>query len=353
MDFPGKPKFGTYAYSSEFLEKFSFFGGVAVNTQFDTDMFGLFEYHKFYPTLFLELYQVRRQTSEEETYLDYDVKFDLLGATFGARWPIDGINSVKTALDYSRYRSQGSGIEKYQKVFFKWASTYHKGTTLQLEWKHKLIPPHLLAAIAPRVGRNFTVRVDHAWQSFYDSTSVNSKYGTPVDEYLDYSYNQYSIDWIEYFPSLFSTHSFMARFKGGYIDKPIDGFYHFYAGGLEGMKGYPFYSMEGRKLIHAELAYRFPLIRNINLNLAMLHFKDAFISVYGDVGNAWISGKLDNSDLKRDVGVQLRVSTFAYYGFPMKIAFDAAYGLDSFTSQETKYGKEWRYYFTLLFDFMD
>jgi hypothetical protein len=342
-----------YLYNSEFLDQFSFFGGFAVNTQMDADLFGMFEYRKFDPTLFLELYWVRRQTSEDETYTRYDADFNLLGATLGAEYPLNAANRIRTSLDYSQYRSSGSGVVKYQNVFFKFASTYHKGIVASAAWKHRAIPPSLQSRIAPRKGRHFALQLDFAMQSFYDSTAASSQYGTPVDIYKNYRYFQTYLDWREYLPGLFRSHSVALRLRGGYIDRMVDPFYHLYAGGLDGMKGYPFYSMEGRKLAHVGAAYRFPLKRDMNIKLAMFHLKDAYLSVYGDAGDAWTADEIKPLDWKRDAGVQLRLSLFSYYAFPMKVAFDATYGLDTFRVRENTYGKEWRYYFTLLFDFLD
>jgi len=353
MDFPNKPKIGLYTYNSEFLDQFAFFGGISVNSQLDADLFGTFEYRKYAPTLFLELYWVRRQTSEDETYISYDADYNLLGATLGADYPLSEVNKIRTSLDYSRYQSSGSGMVKYQNVFFKFSSTYHKGTIASVAWKHRAIPPSLQSHIAPRRGRHFTLQLDYAMQSFYDSTAASSQYGTPVDIYKDYHYFQTYLDWYEFLPGLYRSHSIALRLRGGYIDRTVDPFYHLYAGGLQGMKGYPFYSMEGRKLTHIGAAYRFPLKRNMNIKLAMFHLRDAYFSIYGDAGDAWIEDKLKPLEWKRDVGMQLRLGLFTYYAFPMKIAFDATYGLDTFIIRENSYGKEWRFYFTMLFDFLD
>ncbi|MBU0517911.1 hypothetical protein KJ564_03110, partial [bacterium] len=46
---------------------------------------------------------------------------------------------------------------------------------------------------------------------------------------------------------------------------------------------------------------------------------------------------------------------YSFTTFPTAVTFDAAYGLDEFEVVEDNftatYGKEWRYYFTLLFNF--
>jgi hypothetical protein len=354
IDYPGKLKAGSYMYSSDFLDKFSFFGGAAVNSQFDTDLYGIFEYRRFAPTLFLELYQVRRKTSENDPYIRWDkINFDLLGVTGGLDYAPGETDRFRLSMDLSRYRSEVSGFVKYQNVPFKFATVYHKGAVAGLEWRHRAIPPTLLSHIAPRAGRNVQVRVDYAMQRFFDFIEQDSETGIPVEKYKPYDYFQTQLDWHEFLPSVFSAHSFALRLRGGVIDRRVDPFYNLYAGGLDGMKGYPFYSLEGRKLAHLGLAYRFPLKRNMNARLAMFHLRDAFLSLYGDIGDAWNRNHIEPKLWKRDAGIELRLSLFSYYAFPMKVAFDAAYGFDTFTIRDTLYGREWRYYVTVLFDFLD
>ena len=53
---------------------------------------------------------------------------------------------------------------------------------------------------------------------------------------------------------------------------------------------------------------------------------------------------------------ELRFSLFSWYVFPTDLQIAAAYGLDRFEivqdNERTEYGKEWRWYLTLLFSFL-
>ena len=61
--------------------------------------------------------------------------------------------------------------------------------------------------------------------------------------------------------------------------------------------------------------------------------------------------------LKTDLGMQLRMEAFSFYAYPTAIFFDAAYGLTRFdryvrsANEYVTYGKEWRFYFGILFGF--
>jgi len=347
VDYPGKLKLGTYFYGSDFLDRISLLGGVAVNGLFDTDVFGIFEYKRFYPTLFLEAYQQMRHTSEDEA----DYRFDLIEADVGADWRLGDRQVLRTGFVFSRYSATMSFEDQGQKIKFPY--TYHIGSVLQLRWRYESIPPSVESGIAPSRGRIVTLWVERAWQRFLDGFEVHQDYGTIVETYRHYNYEQILLDWREYVSVPLVDHSLALRLRAGFIDQPVDPFYHFFAGGLDGLRGFPYYSMEGRKLLHFGLAYRFPLFRKMGVRFLFMHFDKLYLSLYGDVGDAWSGGGVDVSRWKKDVGIQLRLGFLSFYSYPMSLFFDAAYGWDEFTHEGQQYGGEWRTYFGILFDFLD
>ncbi|HFE53944.1 MAG TPA: biopolymer transporter Tol, partial [Bacteroidetes bacterium] len=60
----GEPKIGSYFYSSEVLERYSVLGGASTNRDLDYDLFAIFEYRRYAPTIFLELYGFSRHLDE-------------------------------------------------------------------------------------------------------------------------------------------------------------------------------------------------------------------------------------------------------------------------------------------------
>jgi Tol biopolymer transport system component len=357
VDFPDKPKFGTYFYGSDFLDKYSVFGGAAVNGLFDTDAFLSFEYKTLMPTLFVEGYHVSRHTSRE----DVDYRNAFLEADLGADWPLgnqtdaysamSGGTGLRTAFQTSRYDAAMEFMTPKAKV--KIPYTYHKGNVLQFKWMHRSVP-RSVNDIAPVRGRQITFEVDAASQRFMTGFAVHSNYGTLIEVYRKYDYFQFFLDWTEYIPSPVKGHSFALRLQAGAIDRPVDGFYNFFGGGLEGMRGYSYYGIEGRKLFRLGLAYRFPIACGIDQRLLWMTFSDLFGIFYGDAGNAWDENTFKPSAFKRDVGAQLRLGLHSFYSFPTALFVDGAYGLDRIRmSTGQTQGKEWRFYFGILFDFID
>lgn len=346
MDYPDKLKFGAYFYTNDVLDKLSLLGGAAVNTQADADLFLMFQYRRLFPTLFLEGYYQRRHTEEQ----DAAYAFDLAEIDVGADWNLGQGCLLRSSYVYSRYEATMSFDEQGQKIKFPY--TYHIGSELQLKMSYRSVPPSLSSSIAPDKGRILTFEAKESWMQFLDGFEIHSDYGTIVELYKKYRYEQFLLQYQEYFPLPFHTHSLSILIKAGLIDRVVDSFYHFFAGGLDGLKGYPYYSIEGRKMAQLRLAYQLPLSTNLNFSLLSTQFEKLALIVYGDVGDAWVDDGI-SKDWKTDAGVQLRLSLLSFYAYPTSIFFDACYGLNRFEHKGQQYGGEWRTYFGILFDFPD
>ena len=346
MDY-GKLKLGTYLYSSEVLEKYRIFGGFAINKDMDMDIFGIIEYNKFFPTIFLEVYnQVQHTTQGFDKF-----KYNLLEADIGLQSTFFGEQNIfRTMFVYSRYDGRIETSSGGQK--FKFGYTYMLGKSFTFLWRHNMVKLAKDMSINPSGGRKFELRYDRQYNKFIDGFELNSQYGTFVETYIPYNYNQLSLNYEEYF-SLPWKHTLTLKFNGGYIDRRIDSFFNYFAGGILGMKGYPYYSIEGRKLLFSTLEYRFKISDNLNFKLLPVKFDKLYGALFFDFGNAWDQGKPQWDQFKRDVGLQLRLDTFSFYNFPTKLFFDAAYGLDKVFNQGQSYGREWRFYFGLAFDYID
>jgi len=124
------------------------------------------------------------------------------------------------------------------------------------------------------------------------------------------------------------------------------------------MQGYPFYAIGGNETAVLNMTYRLPLIRNIDMRLGPVYFSKLYGSLFADIGDAWNSNIPGISDWKKDAGFELRLESFSWYEYPTRIFFSGAYGFDRFTKNVEDptftvitYGKEWRFYFGILFSF--
>ena len=121
------------------------------------------------------------------------------------------------------------------------------------------------------------------------------------------------------------------------------------------MKSYPFYAVSGNELGWLNLTYRFPVFKNIDQRLGHLYIDKLYLSFHGDFGHAW-NGEIPSlSDFKKGAGAEIRLKMISFYMFPTSLFFNASYSFDEFSNSVREeivtYGKEWRLYGGILFDF--
>ena len=134
-----------------------------------------------------------------------------------------------------------------------------------------------------------------------------------------------------------------------------DSFFHFFAGGMPGLKGYPFYSIEGTNVGIAEIGLRIPLFREKHIPLGWFTLQNSTIGLISQVGDAW-NREYSNFKAKRSFGIEWRMSGASFYNYPTSIGIEFHRGVDSFEmdigdGRPIQYGQENRFYFTVLFGF--
>ena len=360
-------KLGTYFYASDILDHISVLGGVAANRLLDLDIFGMMEYRKLPPTLFFEFYYFTRNVDRRIAVIeDYpqefpiDVHFRIVEGDVGGYYDLKDDLRMRASFVHSRYTSKiGDFYFEPQGVQFRSpANTYFIGNHIRLQWDWDKVARGAYSSINPSAGRKIMLRYSYEFNQFFEGYSTEDENILPQKEYANYNVNKIELEWNEYMRMPWSKkHALTAQFKGGYIDRPIDSFFNFFAGGLPGLRGYPYYAIEGRKMMLGRFTYRFPIFSQLQKQLFHLTTDKLYLSTFFELGNAFDEDKVDVEQFKRVVGAGLRLQLFSFYGFPTAFAFDAAYGLDPIAVEYDDiaydYGNEWRYYFTLLFDFMD
>ena len=88
----GTLKPGLYFSSSEIINRLSLFGGASVNKLNDVDLFFIFDFKRFYPTIFFETYYLTRNTSDKSMYqgaypIKDNIKFRLVQFRSGLKLP--------------------------------------------------------------------------------------------------------------------------------------------------------------------------------------------------------------------------------------------------------------------------
>lgn len=379
----GTFKPGLYFYSSDVLSKSSFFGGAMFNVpDLDRDLFGIFEFSGFGPTLFLELYNLTRsRTFKENSDPSNDpepVYESIQKNTFELREVDAGIDL--SLLKPRDLRLNFAHAESYvrisgQKEFQGGEMTaipstglikYYYANDFSGEWKFNSLKPFIDGEINPRGGRKGSLKYSYNLDNLIAGFAFNAGSGSYETLYDKNYHHRMEGTYTEYLKMPIKEHTLELSFQGGFIPNKVDSFFNFFGGGLAGLKGYSFYSLEGNKLALLNTTYRFPIWKRIDAKLANLYLDKIFGGVYFGYGDAWSKGV----DFKRSAGGELRMEFYSFFVYPTRVTFNAAYGLDKFTSlgpliakypdenggvskerQKIENGKEWRYYLTILFGF--
>ncbi len=365
----GRFKPGVYVASSDVLNHQSVFAGLAwAPANGDRDVFAIYEYRGLRPTLFLEAFHQRRRSARGDSTEARDlivngVNFSLNQVSIGARGHLGRHGELTASATYDRYDASVEsetylprqfGFERVvQKPF---GYTYLNGFGLGLTYRFNLIARRRDREISP-LGRTIYFRYDRMFNYFIEGFNQNAAF---IDEeFLRLFYNQFTLDWNEYVGLPWGARLGL-RFYGGWIasdkvdDKDqINNFFDYHLGGLNFMKGYTFYSIEGRKASMGTATLRFPIVKHWGIRFLHLYLDKIYGAVYGDMGKAWDDsfGEKDafygRSAPLRDVGGQLRFDLNSYYSVPTRVQLDLAYGID-----EVEDRSPWKFYLTVLFGYL-
>ena len=368
----GNLKIGSYILKNEVIDRGSFlFSGAVSPTNRDTDLFARFEYRKFIPTVFIEMYRLTRSVDKNENFMEeYGTIirkriYDLNEIDFGMEYIFRDRHRFESRLIYSQYNAKVEYTHfltgpKIHKPYY----TYSRGFDLSMTYRNDRFIRARDEVINPRGGRKIDVRYDRFVNFFLDDFEY---VGFLREKYKRYPYNQYYAKWVERIPvPRTKKHTLLLGGQINMIDRMVDNFYELQLGGPRQMRGYTFYSMSGRKNVMASVLYRFPILYNVRKRFSMWHLNHVYMGVFADIGRAWNKRSLNwtAKDFKRDAGVELRIDSLSFYNFPTMIEFSAAYGPDDtwirhFDTEDSRiYMKKdnqepWKFYFNILFGFDD
>lgn len=346
----GTTKLGGYFYSGDMLDKYNFIGGVAANRAKDYDAFLLLDYKKFGSVLFVEGYNQVLHTTVDGIGL----KYNLWQVDAGVRKSFNSLNRTRLSFTYSNYNAKITDVINGAKVSF--AYTYYIGKIITLDHTFTQQSRAVDSEINPRAGRQIHLRYSREFNRFIRSDPNDAfratKYGTYVENYDPHNLHRFEMDWTEHVGMPGRT-GLTLYGRGGLLTPNVNNFFYFFAGGLPGVRGYPFYSMEGRYLAHGRVTYRVPLFRHMDFSLLHLYFDKIYLGVSYDYGGAFVKTAGMRRKLHDSINLQMRMNLSSFYVFPTQIFFNAAYGFDQFKNRGIVYGQEWRYYFGLSFGFLD
>jgi hypothetical protein len=366
MIYNRKFRLGLYLDTGDLLDRQYVSVGGSINTDKEFDLSLMFETRQFKPTFNFSLFRVREYESffimDRGSLLELFTRYDLWDSYFAATFEFTRPSVFKQKEITIQYNHGEYGLnfeiwEHYDSAReFRGAVgwNYYKSNEFSLFFKYRTIRKERGYDINPRGGRNIDLEVTAAFNQLH---SGEFEYAfMPV--YDKNPFGRYRLKYEEYIALPYWKHTLTLKFLGAIIDNVVDDFFYLYLGSKDGLRGYTYFSVGGRKNVLLSAAYRFPFMPNIHWQLGSIYLDSIYGGVFAEIGKAWDTDEFATDDYLRDFGYEVRLKGFTFYSYPLAVTFEAAYGVDDHVYQDpfdlemTFYeGKHWRYYGTLLFTF--
>ena len=351
---------GLYFYSNEIINRLSVFGGASLNKVNDVDLFFIFNFKRFFPSLFFETFYLTRNTTDNTIYkgvykIEDDIKFRMIQFRLGGTIPLFG-TSLELSGTRQWYRAfinqnlPSEGIEAGA------AYDYYRGWIFSADWKMDMVKRRLDKSINPSKGFKLWTKIDLERNDFIEGLNL-SESGTLTEEFKDFNIGRFQMGGSYHYELPWKAQwTISLTGQGGFLSNDsVDSFFHFYLGGFPGLKGYPFYSIHGTKSAMIDATFRMPLFSERHIQQKWIILQNSTMGVVFQFGDAWVS----DYSLKKSMGIQWRINGYSFYNFPTAIELEYHHPFDKFsrtistgdTDQLIQYGQEGRYYAKILFDF--
>ena len=355
----GTLKPGLYFSSSEIINRLSLFGGASINKLNDVDLFFVFDFKRFYPTIFFETYYLTRNTSDKSMYqgaypIKDDIKFRLVQFRSGLKLPLYG-SQLEVALTRQWYRAfiqEEIMTNEYGRLDAGAAYDYFRGWSLNGAWSIDMRKRTLDKTINPSAGYTVNANIDLEKNDFIEGLNF-SESGTLLESFKNNNLGRFQLSG-SYHYELPWKKRWTLSLSGqlGWIsNNNVDSFFHFYLGGMPGLKGYPFYSIQGTKSSLLDLTFRIPIFMERHYKVNWIILQNSTLGLVMQAGDAWT----DNMDIKKSIGIQWRLNGFSFFNFPTAIEVEYHQPVDNFereiNDETIKYGENGRTYVKVLFDF--
>ncbi len=356
-------KGGIILFQNEILNKLSLFALGDINYRGDYDLQAHLEFNQFLPTIYLDVMAVGLNRNDTVLYNDYeemkqDIKFSLSEVQIGINYTWRNRHYFEITGTHGQYTSRVNGTLTSTNELIKFApGTYYTGQRLEFRYHSDFTRPHWQSNISPTKGlriNNFVMAYD--FNKFIDGFRVSEDYGTVLEVYNKHYTPRFDLD-ADYFIPIPGTKHSALSFNlniGLMTNTKVDSFFNYFAGGLPGLKGYPYYTIEGTHKAILTSTLRFPISKRLGINFEPFSLESLYFGIYHQIGDAWTWG-LSAPDWKQDIGIQARIAGHSWYGFPLALSFDLVYAMDMIQYDEfdiTKtIGHNFRFYWTVLFDF--
>ena len=290
---------GFYFQSSEIIDRLSLFGEASINKIKDVDYMFRLDFKRFYQTIFFETYYLTRNTADNSLYqnvykIDDDIKFRLIQFRLGMKQPFFG-SQFEYSLSRQWYRAfiqQTIQTNEYGRIDAGAAYDYFRGWVLSTSWSLNKVKKGVTSSINPSGGFKLFSIISLEKNDFIEGLNLSDA-GTLLEEFrpnnlvrLELHSNYYTK-----LPFLNSLTLSLNSKLGWISENTVDSFFHFYLGGLPGIKGYSFYSIQGTKKLFFDFTLRAPIFSDKHYKIGWLTVQNSTIGILNQIGDAWDPNK--------------------------------------------------------------
>jgi len=366
-------KVGVYMASREIMNGLTMFGGILVAPasgpaesvsdffsptsllKLERDLFLQFELRRglgifskrWAPQWSLELFNVRRNVENGLSIEEFpctacypdttlaNLAYNLWEVDFAARSKVNKALLLEAGIRYSPYRvaTEKFFSKELGQTVPESSSRYFIGRAVRIKAYYEAFTAHRHMDVVPegikieatleRETGNLLNRFDVEDGILMPVYEKNNFFRLTVDARAGFRVRQRPV-----------PHGLSIRARTSLIfGSEVDDFYDDYVGGLTGARGYPFYALGGNRSVWAQLAYTFPVVPDIGRQMGFLYMDKLFARVYVDAVSAWRGSMPGLSELRKDVGAELRLGMGSFYLLPTAVFVSGTYGLDSFDFQ--------------------
>jgi Tol biopolymer transport system component len=392
-------KAGVYLSSRDVTESFSIFGGAMLGwgslssdglvdffsptriNNLDRDIFLIMEHRglpfirrSWSPTVRVELYNLKRNVQNGLTIEEFpctsclpversvDIRYLMWEANLLLRSKLNRWSLLELGASYSPYSVSTEGFfsDEFREFIPGSTSEYFRGASYSVSYIAESVIPNRHQDIAPQGLRgHITYRFEpgRLLQEFEISDGTLSPVFSIDRNHSLETRVRFGLDLGSETNAMITTRAFT------FLNKPDDYFYLDYAGGLSGMRSYPYFALGGQRTFFTRASVIHPIFEKINHQVHSYTLDKLFAHLFFEAGNGW-SGPLEiGRNLKTGVGAELRFAFNSSYLFPMNFFVNTTYGFNKFNvtlpsqfilpnqNNTVQYGRELLFYFGLTFDF--
>jgi hypothetical protein len=297
-----------------------------------------------------------RNTIDQTRYSVYEIddklKFRFILLQFGVQLPIFGKDPLEIYGRWQRYRAYIKESIDVVNLDSGYAYDYFKGFSTGIKYGIDFIKMTVDKDINPSGGFKLYANLNYEMNDFIEGLNLSDS-GTLIENFVPNNYFALTLEgnyYINIIPSKRLTLGMTV--KGNWLsNKKVDSFFYYFGGGMDGIQGYPYYSIEGTNSIFSEISLRMPILRLNHIPIGWTIWQNATVGLEYQIGDTWTN----DFEIKQSLGFQFRLNGFSFYNYPTAIGFEVHQGITRFeqsTDEDIlKYGRENKYYLTILFGF--